>query len=148
MRKLQRFKSSDIERLLQRTPQKSNKSALVIAVSVLVVLGLVAVYFTMGSRLVSEDVFIERANACQPAVFEKTIGTATMRLESKRGCVLEKTIIAMDESEPVEVRNLFIGAQMTCEYQQGAFDTRYVMQISGDLGSCQGSLVDAVLAVV
>ncbi len=61
---------------------------------------------------------------------------------------MNKKVVNMDSSEPAEVRDLFVGAEMDCNYDKGNFDENYVTQISGNLGFCSGDLVDAVLAVL
>ena len=54
----------------------------------------------------------------------------------------------MDSSEPKEIQDLFQGSTMTCYYEEGNFDEDYVDMISGNIVPCEGSMVDAILAVV
>ncbi len=147
----------DIDALLKNKdylkPKKKIKISLnpvFIGIAVLIVVLLAVLLFLLpGQNLCKTDeCFIEAANECKPAILEKKIATADIRLEIKEGCVLNKKIIDMEEAEPEEVRNLFIGAEMNCNYDKGQFDDTYVEQISGNLGFCEGTLVDAVLAVL
>lgn len=149
----------DIDKLLKETGygRKSwfNKNvAIVLGVAIVAV---IAVIFAMqytpkeagrAAFMPQEKSFMEAANACEPAVIQKKIGTATLRFEIKEGCILQKEVIAMDETEPQEIRDLFVGSSMECDYEEGSFDSAYVEQISGNLGTCQGTLVDAILAVI
>src|SRR4030042_927499 len=121
--------------------------AAVLVVAILLILRYFPVGETAGKALfmeVGESGFIRAANDCEAATYEKKIGTATFSMEITPDCIIIKKVIAMDESEPKEIRDLFVGAEMECTYDRGNFDTDYVTQISGNLGYCTGTLVDAI----
>lgn len=144
----------DVDKILKQAGQPWYMRGSTLAVIIgLVAIGVIAYFFMQPAGIgraiqTSEADFIAKANQCQPAVMETTINTATLRIESHNDCSITKTVTAMDETEPQEIRELFVGASMTCSYDRGAFDTDYVTQISGNLGYCEGDLVRAILAVI
>ena len=93
------------------------------------------------------ECFIEKANNCESATYETQIETIKLNLETN-DCELTKEVIAVSEEEPESIRNLFKGAEMTCEYDQNEFNRKYLDQISYDIATCKGSLVDAVKTVL
>ncbi len=93
------------------------------------------------------ECFIEKANNCEAAVYETQIETITLNMETD-GCELTKEVIAVSGEEPESIRELFKGTEMTCEYEQNEFNRKYLDQISYDLATCEGSLVEAVKAVL
>jgi len=147
-------KTVDVDKILRsvETPWYARRSTITVLIGLIALTAIV--YFFMQPAGVGKAVetgesdFIAKANQCAPAVTEVEINTATMRIESHDDCSITKTVIAMDETEPEEIRDLFVGSEMTCTYDRGAFDSDYVTQISGNLGYCEGSLVRAILAVI
>jgi len=96
----------------------------------------------------SRACFVERAEACLPIRYVTRVETATFELVTSNDCVLVKRIIAIDPSEPPEVRRMFEGKAMTCIYTKGDFDRSYLDMISGNIVPCSGALVDAIMAVL
>ena len=149
----------DIDKLLKKegflkeSRKKISSKAVLFLIGLLVMIIIAALLYLMPAKeeikiCRTDSCLIDAANECTPAVLEKTISTVKMRLEVKEGCVLNKKVTDMDKTEPKEVRDLFIGAEMDCNYDMGNFDENYVTQISGNLGFCSGTLVDAILAVL
>jgi len=96
----------------------------------------------------TKQCFIDAANAGTPAVFENKVATITLMHMVEEPGVYLKTVTDVDTSEPQEIQDLFLGATMTCYYDEGNFDADYVDMISGNIVPCEGTLVDAILAVI
>jgi hypothetical protein len=112
----------------------------------LLVLAVIAVIF-MASYLPcpNEACFIEQANMCGHATFMNKLGTATILYETKE-CTLNKTVIAMEEWEPPEVKDDFIGKSMLCLYIRGDFSPLFLETVSHGVDSqCRGELRDTIL---
>jgi len=128
---------------------------LVVGLFIVVIIALVFFFYSkgfVGRAYVTECdtavCLIEQANECKPAEYIVNIGTSTIKMEILSGCRLKKTIIKLDETEPVEIRDFFKGKSMTCTYEKGEFNNDFAYQISGPLDECEGSLKDAIEAVV
>ncbi|MBW3011165.1 hypothetical protein KY326_03030 [Candidatus Woesearchaeota archaeon] len=90
-----------------------------------------------------ERCFLELANACKAGQYQNTIDTTTIKYITKN-CQLTKEIIGLSPDEPAEVKDLFMGLAMTCNYQQNMFSRAYIDEISGDLETCTGPLATVI----
>ena len=95
----------------------------------------------------TESCFIKAANRCWPAVYQTKIGTVELRFATD-DCELKKEVVAVDAAEPESIQKLFKATEMTCKYEKGKFDKKYIEQISYDILTCEGSLVDAVKKIL
>ena len=152
----------DMERI-ERQIQEIKKTRRVhhgVAIGIVAVVGIVGLLLIAGMLMGSlkgpvgkaaecstESCFIKAANRCWPAVYQTKIETVKLRFTTE-DCELKKEVIAVEATEPESIQKLFKGAEMTCQYEEGKFDKRYIEQISYDILTCEGSLVDAVKKIL
>ena len=141
------MKKRDANKILKKYRRNNFMTGLVI-VLVLLIVAVLGYLVIINSGGMTQEKFLDKANNCQTATMEKEIGTITMKLKVNDDCSITKTVVAVAETEPEAIQDLFLGTTMTCTYDKGMFDETYVNQISGNLGYCSGSLVDAILAVI
>lgn len=91
------------------------------------------------------DCFIERANECNSARFEGTIGDGTIVEYSVEDCVLTKKISEFSDTEPEEVKSFFGEKEMICEYEKGNFNEDLIDGLSLGIDECEGELKDAII---
>jgi hypothetical protein len=153
---------SEIEREIKRI-RKNRKVNHFVVISVVVIVSLFALILIIllignkieaprltGSaiRCSTEKCFIDAADNCESAFFEKKIETLSLRFRSSEKCELIKEVISVSDEEPESVRNLFEKTSMRCPYQMGMFSEKYINTISYDLITCEGSLVDAIKRIL
>ena len=156
MGKKKRVSSKSKKKVTLPKKKDNPQRTLVVGIIFIIIVILLIILFYSGGLIGKAYVtecdtsacFIEKANACEPAIYTTTMGTTTVEMEILPGCELKKTILALDETEPAEVRTFFTGKTMTCDYEQGNFDEDFAFQISGPLDECEGNLVDAINAVI
>lgn len=90
-----------------------------------------------------EACFVRLANDCKAAKLKNTVDTTTIEYVTK-DCQLTKKIVGLSPDEPQEVRDLFMGLRMTCNYAEDNFDPAYIDEISGNLETCTGSLATVI----
>ncbi len=97
-----------------------------------------------------EDVscFVQNAQRCSPAVMERRIAGSVMRYETTDGCTFIKSFSVISASEPRPVHELFGGKMMTCTYEKGSFDMRWINTLTGDIARCEGELRDAFVELM
>jgi len=101
-----------------------------------------------AAECTTDSCFIKAANSCKPTYLEKKIETVTLSLKITSDCEFEKKVIKVDKTEPESIQELFKDAEMKCKYTKGKFDKKYIEQVSYDLLTCEGSLVDAVKKIL
>lgn len=124
------------------------KHALIIVLAVvLAVLLFIYIYPEEKSMKLcsTEECFIRAANACAPARFRNTVGTTEISYKVGKGCVITKTVTGLGEQEPEQVKELFMGVSMRCNYTRGQFDRAYIADINGNLERCSGPMVNIIM---
>ncbi|MBN1544236.1 hypothetical protein JW898_02110 [Candidatus Woesearchaeota archaeon] len=131
--------------------KKLTKVLLAYTVMVLAICGaifivLVAYYIVHPSSSQGCDTaecFMEAANECQNATFtaQETIGTVKY---SSEGCVFTKTLVKSSKDELPEVKALLEGKSLTCRYELGEFDRRWVTTLIYGINYCEGGLKEAL----
>ncbi|MBW2987766.1 hypothetical protein KY336_04405 [Candidatus Woesearchaeota archaeon] len=91
-----------------------------------------------------EACFLPKANACEQVKFKNMIDTTEIGYEVNEDCSVTKTITKLGEREPQEVKDLFLGLSMNCNFQKGAFSRTYITDISGNLETCEGPLATVI----
>jgi len=89
--------------------------------------------------------FITKANACEPVKFKNMIDTTEISYVIADECSVTKTITKLGDREPKEVKELFSGLNMKCNYEKGRFSPEYIEEISGYLETCSGPLATVIL---
>jgi len=139
---------SPIVEPVKKTGSRIHTMKPVYIISAIVILVFIILMFVFNSISCDEICFIEKVNNCEPTVFTKSIDNITIMLESYDDCSLTKTIIALDETEPIEIEELFLDKSMTCTYEQGLFSEDLVKTLSGGIDYCEGELKDNILIVL
>ena len=146
-------KTVKIPKVDKKLPKKT--AWIIFGLFLVVIIALLFFYYSKGmigkayvTECESATCFIEKANECKPAKYTTIIGTSTIEIESLQGCILKKTVLNLDATEPQEIRDFFTGKYMTCTYEKGEFNDDFAYQISGPLEECEGPLVDAINAVI
>lgn len=134
--------------LVNKLMKKSN--VLPYILSALVIIALAAgIYFlfpVFSDLFVScntADCFIAKAENCESAKMEQNFDGSIFKL-SVKNCVLTKTALKLNESEPQEIKDLLEGASMKCEYGEGNFNTDWTGTLSIGIENCSGDLKDAI----
>ena len=155
----------DINKIEQQIKEikKSRRVNQGVVIGIVAVVGLLGLVLIIGMLLnaleapspvgsaiecTTSSCFIKAANKCMPAIYETQIETVTLWLETTEDCKLKKKVVKVDSKEPESIQNLFNKAEMTCPYEKGEFDEKYIEQISYDMLTCQGTLVDAVKKIL
>tara|TARA_Y100000034_G_C6907521_1_gene421623 strand:- start:66 stop:659 length:594 start_codon:yes stop_codon:yes gene_type:complete len=111
----------------------------VILVLILIIFGVILSLDSCNDK----ECFVQSANLCEKAVFTQVEKTITVNYETK-DCVLIKKIIDLDNSEPKEVKDLFLNQEMSCNYEKGEFDSSFIESFSMNVVQCNGSLKDLI----
>ena len=63
---------------------------------------------------------------------------------SSKNCTFTKTIVALDASEPADMKSALEGKSLSCPYEEGAFDSNWTDSLILGIGNCTGPLADAL----
>lgn len=144
-----------VDKMLLEAPKGREKRWLWILLTVLLIAALavaIGLYFPQISSFLSgmtlkacltDECFISSANECSAARMEKILAGSLYQL-SEKGCILEKKLSKMNETEPKEMKDLLESKAMTCIYEKGMFDENLVKTISLGIENCEGELKDAI----
>src|SRR3989338_87704 len=126
---------------------------------VLIIIGSLIVLFVVIGFIVSlveqlpttcetKECFIGEANDCTSVVLEITEEAGTIRYVSEPSnyfqCSIEKTLVALHESESQAMKDLLEGKSVTCDYWRGDFDEQLVYSLVDGLEVCSGDLKEAI----
>lgn len=104
-------------------------------------------FIPQSASCTDEECFRKAANACETASFKSTDVSGTA-LHEVQNCQYTRTMTEISEDEPAEVRDLFLGKSMICDYAENEFPEEWLSSISLGLERCSGELKDAIDAVV
>jgi hypothetical protein len=90
----------------------------------------------------SEECFIEKANNCEDVTLNATEEYGTLAYSSKN-CTFTKTLLSTTGEE--EIRKLIEGKSLSCTYEQGKFDQRWISSIVFGIEYCDGELKDRIV---
>lgn len=90
----------------------------------------------------NETCFIAAANNCENMNLTVTGEVGTFSYSSSKSCVFTKTLVSLNANESQEMRNLLQGKNMSCIYERGKFDQRWVTSLIYGIEYCQGELKD------
>jgi len=111
---------------------------------VLIFSGIFNSSYGMAVQCLTKECLIEAANDCKPAYYETKIETLTLSFSTDNKCRLTKKVLLVDMNEPISIQNLFRSTSMKCQYNKGEFSRKYIDQISYDLMTCEGNMVEAI----
>ncbi len=87
-----------------------------------------------------ETCFIAAANNCENINLTVTDEVGTFSYSSSESCIFTKTLVSLNANESQEMKNLLQGKNMTCMYERGKFDQRWVTSLIYGIEYCQGEL--------
>ena len=90
------------------------------------------------------DCFISDANDCKAVSVELTEDIGVIQYTTTEDCTFTKQIVSLDESESQEMKNLLEGKRLTCSYEVGNFDERWVKSLIDGIETCDGELKDII----
>ena len=129
------------------------KSRLLYIIPVLIIIA-VGVYFALAFILSSisiffsevcttQECFISAANNCENVKMQQ-VEAGSLFEYSAKSCIMEKTLKTINETEPVEMKDLLEGKSLTCSYAQNNFNENWVKTLSIGIEDCSGELKDAI----
>ena len=89
----------------------------------------------------TKDCFIAAANDCNDITLTLTEDAGTFTYATN-GCVFTKTLVSTNVNETQEMKTLLQGKSLTCKYEQGKFDRRWVTSLVFGTEYCEGKLKD------
>jgi hypothetical protein len=92
----------------------------------------------------TKDCFIAAANDCGAMELTLTEEAGTFTYSSSADCVFTKTMVTPDPAETQEMKSLLQGKSMTCRYEKGKFDERWVTSLLFGSEKCEGELKDTL----
>jgi len=92
----------------------------------------------------AKDCFITKANDCEEVNITVSENFGTVSYASS-GCVFTKTMQGVSANETAEIRELFDGKSLTCTYEKGNFDPRWINSLVFGIEYCQGDLKDRIV---
>ncbi len=123
-----------------------NYKQIFLILAVFIVVVSVILFIPYSSSCNNKECFIESANLCDKASFSQEEGTITVEY-STEDCILTKKVIALDDSEPDEVKELFIDQEMKCRYAQDNFDPYMIDGFLNEVDQCEGALKDLIFQI-
>lgn len=84
--------------------------------------------------------FIAAANDCENASLTVTENVGTFTYSSSDSCIFTKTLVSLNANETQEMKKLLEGKNMTCLYDKGKFDQRWVNSLVYGIENCTGDL--------
>ena len=95
----------------------------------------------------TKDCFITAADQCQTVDLELTEDIGVVQYAAQ-DCTFTKTIVSSAPGESEDIRNLIEGKSLICDYEQGAFDERWVNSIYAGTGDCEGELREVIAQLI
>jgi len=90
----------------------------------------------------TKDCFTSLANKCNSTNLTITEPAGVFRYSSSKDCVFTKTLVSLNDNETQEMKNLLEGKSLTCSYEKGKFDRRWVNSLIFGTEYCRGELKD------
>lgn len=87
--------------------------------------------------------FISAANNCgnESIMYTDSVGTFNYTTSN---CVFFKTLVSLNANESQDMKSALEGKNMTCIYDQGQFDPRWVPSLLYGTENCTGDLKEAL----
>lgn len=139
---------SEVMNEITASPKKS-MAWIYVGISILVVIIVVLLIFfvpyMIGVKECSDnECFITEANQCNPAFLVVDDEGTVYEYKSFTDCTLTKSITKVSDAEPFMIKELFTEKSMTCSYDKGAFDEKWLTTLLGGLDQCTGQLKEAL----
>jgi hypothetical protein len=114
------------------------------AVLIFLLIGLAVTIFYIMSRSLTKEEFVSRVQSCRSGAYLGHVDGSIVKYETKN-CVVSKEVTHIGDGEPDEIKVLFEGKRMVCEYRKGEFNFDNIDYIMADIDSCNGDLKDILL---
>lgn len=88
----------------------------------------------------TKECFIASANDCNDLSLTLTEDAGVFKYLSSKDCVFTKTLVTLNPSETQEMKNILQGKSLTCRYEKGKFDERWVTSLIFGTEYCEGEL--------
>ncbi|KHO49302.1 MAG: hypothetical protein QT02_C0007G0025 [archaeon GW2011_AR9] len=85
------------------------------------------------------DCFVAAANTCSPTVFTSTETFGVVEFSSASDCTYMKKMISFNSEAP-SLKSMLDGKNMTCSYERGAFDSKWLKYLILGAEKCNGEL--------
>jgi hypothetical protein len=122
---------------------RTKKIYLGASLCILVIL-LIATLSFIFAQTCSKDEFVSRVQNCASGTYLGQLGGSAVRFRTKN-CMVTKEIARVSDDEPDEVRLLFEGKKMTCQYSEGQFGTDDIDYFLKGIENCWGDLKDILI---
>lgn len=96
----------------------------------------------------TKECFISAANACDDSDLTLTEDAGVIRYSSSKDCVFTKTLVSLNAGETQEMKGLLQGKSLTCRYEKGKFDQRWVTSLIFGTEYCEGELRDTLVELI
>jgi hypothetical protein len=106
----------------------------------------IIVLMFLNKPCTSADCFVNRANSCGTASFQKPFAGSTVEYRVK-DCVLEKEFVQFGNDEPPEIVDAFKGKVLSCPYTKGKFNESFIADLTTGYASCTGDLKQLIVEI-
>ena len=96
----------------------------------------------------TKECFISSANACNDIDLTLTEDAGVIKYSSSKDCVFTKTLVSLNADETQEMKSLLQGKSLTCRYEKGKFDQRWVTSLIYGTEYCEGELRDTLVELI
>ena len=96
----------------------------------------------------TKECFISLAGDCKEISLTFTEDAGVLKYSSSKDCVFTKTLVSLNADETQEMKNLFEGKSLTCRYEKGKFDQRWVTSLIFGIEYCEGELRDILVELI
>ena len=96
----------------------------------------------------TKERFISSANDCNDISLTLTEDAGVIKYSSSKDCVFSKTLVSFNADETQEMKSLLQGKSLTCRYEKGKFDPRWVTSLIYGTEYCEGELRDILIELI
>lgn len=96
----------------------------------------------------TKECFISSANDCKDIDLTLTEEAGVIKYASSKDCVFTKTLVSLNADETQEMKGLLQGKSLTCRYEKGKFDQRWVTSLIYGTEYCEGELRDILVELI
>ncbi len=127
-----------------------NKTSWIILLGIVMLGGCIAPVGDAGLKECSTvECIVETANECEEKVLEleEDIGTVEYSIQydpNNDFCTLNKKVAKVSDAENPVIKQMFEGKSLTCTYQPGEFNERWVTSLIYDIENCEGDLKESI----
>ena len=101
-----------------------------------------------ASACTTKECFISSANDCNEINLTLTEDAGVLKYSSSKDCVFKKTLVSLNANETQEMKSLLEGKSLTCRYEKGKFDQRWVTSLIFGTEYCEGELRDILVELL